>query len=247
MTTGQDLLTAAARFLGEPYSTAPGRTSPTSGFKDCSGLVAAAYEVSTGSELGAYVTVTIWQQAVANGLTITREEADGIPGSCYLMPEDPSQGWGPNGHIGFSTGDGFTIEATPAGRGGVQRLPNRFQPWGSHAVLLPGINYFGTTEEEDSMQIAVGQTVFGVSIAGVVDGGLIGETFTGPVGEYGIPQTALDWNSQPGRGLKYVFLDPQRLAAALTPRNEPGDCPDCPPGVDQASAKELVAALAKKV
>jgi hypothetical protein len=149
VTTGQALVDAAASFLGEPYSTAPGRTSPTSGYKDCSGLIAAAYEVATGSELGAYVSVTIWKQSADQGLAISRDEALTIAGACLLIPDNPLQGWGPNGHIGFSTGDGFTIEATPAARGGVQRLPVTFQPWGPAACLLPGITYGTAPVEED--------------------------------------------------------------------------------------------------
>lgn len=157
MTSGADLVRAAETFLGEPYSVAPGRTSPTSGYKDCSGLIAAAYEVATGQELGAYVSVTIYDLAAKNGLTISLDEALGIAGACLLIPTDPYQGWGPNGHIGFSTGDGHTIEATPAYRGGVQRLRADQQGWGPNACLLPGIDYsnggHGTpTTQEDRMR-----------------------------------------------------------------------------------------------
>jgi cell wall-associated NlpC family hydrolase len=136
--TGQELIDAALRFLGQPYSTAPGRDDPNGGHKDCSGLIAAAYLVATGQPLGANVSVTIFDLAAKQGLEISREEAFATPGACLLMPEDPYQGWGPAGHIGFSTGDGFTVEATPPR---VQRLPNTHQPWGTRACLLPGIDY----------------------------------------------------------------------------------------------------------
>lgn len=135
---GSDLVFHALGFLGQPYSTLPGRTSPTSGHKDCSGLVAAAYELTTGEELGVYVTVTIFDRARREGLVIPREDALGIPGSCLLMPDNPILGWGPLGHIGFATGDGHTVEATPPR---VQRLPVGYQPWGPLACLLPGIDY----------------------------------------------------------------------------------------------------------
>lgn len=138
MTSGQDLVNAALTFLGEPYSTAPGRTSPTSGFKDCSGLIAASYEVATGQELGAYISVTIWKQSADQGLAIPRDEAFGIAGACLLMPNNPLLGWGDAGHIGFSDGQGGTVEATPPR---VQQLANTYQPWGVEACLLPGIDY----------------------------------------------------------------------------------------------------------
>lgn len=152
MTTGQNLIDAARVFLGEPYSTGPGRTSPTSGYKDCSGLVAAAYEVATGRLLGADVSVTIYDLCVSQGLWIPREFAHDIAGTCVFMPEDPYQGWGSAGHIGFSDGFGGTVEATPPM---VQNLPFNYQPWGSNACMLPGINYdnygHGSDDEEDDM------------------------------------------------------------------------------------------------
>lgn len=146
--TGAGLVAYARRFLGEPYSTAPGRDSPTSGHKDCSGLIAASYLGYTGRSLGANVSVTIYSLGRAAGLTISRTEADAIAGACYLMPENPDEGWGPKGHIGFSDGHGGTVEATPPS---VQALSNRYQPWGSHACLLPGIDYGLTPDEEADM------------------------------------------------------------------------------------------------
>lgn len=68
------------------------------------------------------------------------------------------------------------------------------------------------------MVIITGQTVFGESIAAVYSGGVIGPTFDGPPNpDYGMPQDALDWNLEPGRGLRFVYLDPKRLGAALIP------------------------------
>lgn len=157
MATGQDLINAACRFLGEPYSTAPGRDNPDSGFKDCSGLIAASYLVATGRPLGANVSVTIYDLAVRNGLWVSFEEARRIPGACLLMPEDPYQGWGPAGHIGFSDGNGGTVEATPPR---VQRLSINYQSWGSNACLLPGIDYSGgssvggsKTKDDENMRL----------------------------------------------------------------------------------------------
>lgn len=262
MTTGADLIVAAESFLGEPYSTAPGRTSPTSGFKDCSGLIAAAYEVATGGiELGAYVSVTIWAQSNALGLSISRDAALDIAGACFLIPTDPLQGWGPNGHIGFSTGDGWTVEATPAAQGGVQRLPATYQPWGPNACLLPGIDYSNggqgsahqsDQEDHDMAYIAVGDAVMG-RVAALIDGGrVVGDLFTGPTGAYDIPQSALDWNAVDGRGfqVKSFVGDPDRFAALLTPpavTTVPGDCPDCPPGIDTATNDQLLAELDRRL
>lgn len=138
MTAGIDLVNRAAIFIGQIYSTAPGRDDPNSDHKDCSGLIAATYLAETGKPLGANVSVTIFDLAVQNGLEISFSEARNIAGACLLMPENPYLGWGPAGHIGFSDGKGGTIEATPPR---VQRLSIYYQNWGSRACLLPGIDY----------------------------------------------------------------------------------------------------------
>lgn len=139
MASGRQLFDACCRFLGEPYSTAPGRTSPTSGYKDCSGLVAAGYEVAQGYELGAYVSVTIFDQSARQGLEIPFAYAQHIVGAVILKPYDPYQGWGSAGHIAVSDGHGGTCEATPPR---VQRLPLSYNwPWSPRAALLPGIDY----------------------------------------------------------------------------------------------------------
>jgi hypothetical protein len=153
MTAGQDLIDTARTFLGEPYSTGPGRADPNSGYKDCSGLIAASYLVATGRPLGADVSVTIYDLCVSQGLWIPFEFAENIAGTCLLMPEDPYQGWGPYGHIGFADGFGGTVEATPPK---VQNLSVEYQPWGSNACMLPGIDYDnygqGSNEEDDDMK-----------------------------------------------------------------------------------------------
>lgn len=138
MPTGQGLVDKARTFLGERYSTAYGRDDVSSGFKDCSGLIAAAYELETGDRLGANISVTIYDLCVKIGLWVPYEMAYGIAGAVLLCPEDPYIGWGPLGHIGLSDGKGGTVEATPPR---VQALSIHYQPWGSNACLLPGIDY----------------------------------------------------------------------------------------------------------
>jgi cell wall-associated NlpC family hydrolase len=145
VTTGDDLILAATAFVGQPYSTEAGRDNPTSGHKDCSGLVAAAYKMATGSDLGATVSSTIFAMCARQGLEITRDEAFATAGTVLLMPENPAAGIGSAGHIGFSDGNGGTVEATPPR---VQRLSTHFQSWGARACKLPGINY---GEEDDDM------------------------------------------------------------------------------------------------
>ena len=135
MPSGHDLLNAARRFHGEPYSTAGGRTSTTSGYKDCSGLIVAALTV-VGVRAGGTVSTTIetWARS-SGGRYITRAEALRTPGACAAI-----WGIGPGGHIGFTTGDGRIYE-TPSDEGrrvGFSRFDrNR---WGEF-FTLPGIDY----------------------------------------------------------------------------------------------------------
>lgn len=136
--TGQGLIAAARTFLGEQYSTGAGRTSTTSGYKDCSGLIVAAYKLATGKDLGASTSSSIYKLCADQGLGISFDRAKAIAGACLLMPEDPMLGVGSAGHIGFSDGNGGTVEATPPK---VQALSLNDQSWGSHACLLPGIQY----------------------------------------------------------------------------------------------------------
>lgn len=214
MGTGRDLFNSACTFLGEPYSTAPGRTSPTSGYKDCSGLVAAAYEITQGYELGAYVSVTIYAQSERQGLAIPFDYARNIVGACILKPENPYLGWGSAGHIAISDGAGGTCEATPPR---VQRLSLAYNwPWSTHACLLPGLDYANNGEgapaepPSTSKRRHTGMTVGWINLA-FVGGGiaayLIGGShvivheFHGPPSAYGIPQDAADFAANTNCGL----------------------------------------------
>lgn len=224
--TGHDLIAAALEFEGQPYSTAPGRDDPDSGHKDCSGTITAAYRLAwrrkgEDRHLGANVSVTIFALCADLGLVIPREEAYGIAGACLLKPENALLGWGPAGHIAFSDGEGGTVEATPPR---VQRLSLSYNaPWSTRACLLPGIAYHPAPEppdapQEDDVVIVTGQTVYGVPIAAVYSGDVLGDVFEGPcTNDYGVPDAALAWNTEPGRGLRFVYLDPQRLGEAVTP------------------------------
>lgn len=204
MASGQNLVDAARQFLGEPYSTAPGRTSPSSGYKDCSGLIAASYEVATGMQLGAYVSVTIYDLCVGTwGLWVSRDQARSIPGACLLIPEDPYQGWGSNGHIGFSDGHGGTVEATPPR---VQALPMSYQPWGWNACLLPGV-YYGPPDIAPPVSSGRNDdmTIMWINFNGMqvylVQGGIIVKQFHGPPNEYGIPVDASEFATETKCGL----------------------------------------------
>lgn len=151
MGTGRSFYNACCTFEGQPYSTAPGRTDPNSGHKDCSGMVAAGFELDMGYELGAYISVTIFDQSVKAGLEIPYRDAIEVVGALIFKPDNPYQGWGDNGHIAVSDGRGGTIEATPPR---VRRLPLGYNaPWSPRAAYAIDLDYSnfgeGTPDEED--------------------------------------------------------------------------------------------------
>lgn len=101
------------------------------------------------------------------------------------------------------------------------------------------------TQEEDQMIVVVGRTAFGVSIAFLVSGGRVFRTFNGPEGAYGIPQDALDWMAQPGRGaVKYVYVDTEIVNQLLAPwPAAPGPAPE-PGGLTPAQQAAVDAGIA---
>lgn len=208
--TGDDLVAAAATFLGQPYSTAPGRDDPASGHKDCSGLVAAAYQVATGDTLGANVSVTIYDLAVRHGLAISYEQAVGTAGACILKPDDPYAGWGAAGHIALSDGSGGTVEATPPR---VQRLPLSYNaPWSPLACLLPGINYGRQPPRTWSDDMIYVGTEHGKTVAFAMQGNIISAEFTEPAtNPYGIPDDAVKYAD----GVIPIRYVPELLIAKL--------------------------------
>jgi hypothetical protein len=211
MGSGRDLYNACCLFQGQPYSTAPGRTDPNSGHKDCSGLVAAGFEVCQGYKLGAYVSTTIFKQSVDAGLEIPRWAAENIVGALLYKPENPYLGWGANGHIAVSDGYGGTIEATPPR---VQRLPLSYNaPWSTRATLAIDLDYSNYGEgsqipipEPILRKRAPDMTVMWIDFYGIkaycVQAGIIVHEFNGPPNpDYGLPQDALDFASGTNCGL----------------------------------------------
>lgn len=251
MSTGIDLVHAAEQFIGEPYSTAPGRTSPTSGHKDCSGLIVAAYELVTGEYLGANVSSTIF----AIGIEIPVDDAFGIAGACLLKPENPALGIGAAGHIAFSYGDRMsTVEATPPHVG---RYPlHRNAPWSSRACLLPDIDYSNGGHGTPTPQRKVtDQMIYADPQAHValhMQGNVIAAEFVGDPDEYGIPRSAVTYANETGIPLRAVsglllekFRKADRIAlTAPVVTTVPGDCP---PGLDTATPRELLDKLGEYI
>lgn len=137
MTNGADLVNAALSFRGEPYSTNGGRTSQTSGYKDCSGLVFAAL-TKCGIQPGGTVSTSLEVWAVNNGgRYISRDEAINTPGAGIAI-----WGYGSGGHIGISMGGGQVVE-TPSQEGRkVGVSPFSRNRW-TRFFLFPGISYDG--------------------------------------------------------------------------------------------------------
>lgn len=154
MITGQQLIDAGDHFRGQYYDQSEGRDSPYTLFKDCSGLIAASFELAYtlwgGGRrlLGANISVTIYdlcKTGVGGSRIISRDEAFNIAGACLLEPDNPDNGWGNDGHIGFVRVPGQTsLEATPPR---VQELPLTYERWAPIACLLPWVDYSGGSQQ----------------------------------------------------------------------------------------------------
>lgn len=138
MPTVAEILYTAGTATGHPYSTT-NRFGPD--VYDCSGYVTAILRA-----LGMDPPTVSWTQAAwcyDAGLEISVDEAIRTPGALLFMgPNRGLQGYGPEGHVAISRGDGTTFE-TPA-----------WGPWGhgsgigsaygrgwSGAGLIPGVDY----------------------------------------------------------------------------------------------------------
>lgn len=146
MPTGQDLLTSAYRFRGEPYSTAPGRTSESSGFKDCSGLIYASL-TGVGIQPGGMVSTSLELWAINNGgRYLTSVEAQLTPAAGVAI-----WGYGDRGHIGLSVGDGRQCFETPSAEGHKAGFsPFHRNNW-DRFFTWPGIDHNGTPKRSRGM------------------------------------------------------------------------------------------------
>lgn len=132
MATWVDLLTAARKHHGKPYSL-QGRFGPNA--YDCSGHV-----VASCREVGIDPPGTVSSTLYANSLEIPIWVAVATPGAMIFMPENPRLGIGPSGHVCLVDVFGQTSEAR--GRAwGVGSWSIGSRHWSSHAALIPGIDY----------------------------------------------------------------------------------------------------------
>lgn len=113
MATGHELVQSAVKFRGQPYSMGPGRTTPSSGVKDCSGLIYSALLGVGVNPGGNSVSTTLETWAVRNGgRYVDRDYALHHAGVGLAI-----WGLGARGHIGISVGDGHRAFETPSSEG----------------------------------------------------------------------------------------------------------------------------------
>lgn len=119
MVTGAQLVATARTFEGEPYNQGTGRTSPTSGYKDCSGDIVAAFAL-----LGVYgvptVSSTQARWCYENGGLISIQEALHTPGCLLSRGRNRGmEGYGNDGHSAITIGDGVNLTEARNSRVGV--------------------------------------------------------------------------------------------------------------------------------
>ena len=123
---------------------------------------------------------------------------------------------------GMNDGQRHRLDPVPPWTHVIHQFTSRGGPGGSgldlnHAETLEWAGGSRRPEVHD-MFVAVGRTVFGVSVAFLVSGGRVLKTFDGPEGAFGIPKSALDWKSGAGRdAVPFIFVDPDTVTKFTEP------------------------------
>lgn len=142
MSTGHDLVALGDTKIGYRYSTGPTRTTGQDGYFDCSGYI--YYLVHALGGPGDFPASSSTQAMFCrdHGTLISEAEARRTPGALAFRGYNHGyQGFGPNGHVVMSRGDGTTDEAMGR-RWGVTH--GHFDGRGfSNWARVPGFNYSG--------------------------------------------------------------------------------------------------------
>lgn len=143
MPTGAEVLAKAETKRGYAYDTRnPFRLTGERGYFDCSGLV-----FWTLGQFGIHAPTVSWTQALwchdagLDGLSVA--EALSIPGALMFKgPDMGFKGYGSDGHVAFSAGDGVNVMEAKGHDWGVllDRASAGTHPW-TNGARIPGVDY----------------------------------------------------------------------------------------------------------
>lgn len=157
MPTGQQLIDWCVAQRGKPYSW-EGRFGPY--YFDCSGLVTAACWAHGLSPSGQNSTgLELW--ARNEGLGLDLFYAMHTPGALVYV-----WGYGANGHVAMSLGDGEHIVETPSAEGHCVGISPFWRSNWTGASLIPGVDHFGA----GAPQVPGGEPVLQVGSMGPLVG-----------------------------------------------------------------------------
>lgn len=145
--TIEELIAQLEAMLGWPYDQWPQRLVLGSGRTDCSGSQFLAYLAATGVTPGGTVSSALARWCYETNNEIAVEQGKAIRGAwLFWGPDRGLLGFGNNGHIVISLGDG-TCLGTPGYGGVLGAVPWEFfgdnQPSG--AALIPGVTGYDLT------------------------------------------------------------------------------------------------------
>lgn len=121
---------------GKPYANDAGRFGPN--HYDCSGLVVTSLRhAGIAVPPGIDASPTLCQWGISSNTLIPIADAVHIRGALFIR--GGITGWGANGHVCFSLGDGRTMEAMGAAYG--CRIGNAIGRGWSHAFKVPTADY----------------------------------------------------------------------------------------------------------
>lgn len=161
MATVTEALRYAYAQTGKRYSTAGDRIRPhLSGYADCSGLIFGALHYGAG--MPANIPATSWAQARwcrDSGTLIPIKQALDTAGALVFWGDNRGyDGYGPEGHVAFTVGDGVSLMEARGTRYGIGVWPvTGRNP--VNAGLVPGLSYLSApppvwADEEEEMEWA---------------------------------------------------------------------------------------------
>lgn len=163
------ILSESRRLWGRPYVYAhqPPPSDPNPPDSCCSGFTRWA----TGRG-GAYLPAGSWLQygyCRDHGTLIPYAQALWTPAALLFMPQDPSQGFGPNGHVAFSLGNGRDTSEARGRAWGIGSWAAPGRGFSTLAALIPGVDHSGAPAPPPEDPMPSNEAIRLLAAAGATD------------------------------------------------------------------------------
>lgn len=143
--TAQQVVDAGLTKRGQPYDQSSFRLNPDAWGTDCSGLMVCAHKLAARRngfgdvDPGGDVSVTLYDTGIQASWD---DSLLWTPAVMRFMPANPDNGWGNDGHVGMTIGDGAHMLESYGG-GGVSVTPAFMEGWDDVCARFNDIDYVG--------------------------------------------------------------------------------------------------------